>query len=228
MNLEFLENVCEVLPSLVWCIDKRDEADEMLTAALPLNTLAQPDAAAKHTHTAHTDYAHYTLERKQICLCLLTNSHPPALISACSVKSCTLRPQNAFGFSGTHRFFILLFGASRFLGFLNDSIESEAQAAHARQVSHVYVKLQLLIPQRLRAHRHLRACHHLTEQLAAMEQTSLHHKLHKETHTQLWLDEGLQAEELSTWVRRLTDSTRWVRVSCVTQAMTQRVYTIIM
>lgn len=180
MNLEFLENVCQVLPSLVWCKDKRDEADEMLTAALPLNTLAQPDAAAKHTHTAHTDCAHYTLERKQICLCLLTNSHPPALTLACSITSCTLRPQNAFW--GTHRFLILLFGASGFLGFLNDSVESEAQAAHARQVSHVYVKLQLLIPQRLRAHRHLRACHHLTEQLAAMEQTGLHHKLDGGTH----------------------------------------------
>lgn len=75
MNFKFLENVCQILPSLRWCVDKRGEADEMLTAALPLNTLAQPDAAAKHTNTAHTDCAHYTLERKQICLCLLTNSH---------------------------------------------------------------------------------------------------------------------------------------------------------
>lgn len=77
----------------------------------------------------------------------------------------------------THRFLILLFGATGFLGFLNDSIERKAQAAHAWQVSHVYVKFQLLIPERLRADCHLRARHHLTEQLAAMEQSSLHHKL---------------------------------------------------
>lgn len=184
MNLEFLENVCQFLPSLRWCTDKRAEADEMLTAALPLNTLAQPDAAIKHTHTAHTVYAHYTRERKQICLCLVTNSHSPAQTVACSITSCTLRPKNTTRFWQTHRFLILLFGASGFLGFLNDSIESEAQAAHARQVGHIYVKLQLLIPQWLRAHCHLRACHHLTEQFAAMEQTSLHHKLEgKHTYT---------------------------------------------
>lgn len=63
----------------------------MLTAALPLNTLAQPDASAKHTHTAHTtDYTLYTLERKQICLCLLTNSHPRVQTLVCSITSCTL------------------------------------------------------------------------------------------------------------------------------------------
>lgn len=67
----------------------------MLTTALPLNTLAQPDASAKHTHTAHTtDYTHYTLERKQICLCLLTNSHPRAQTLACSITSCTLTTIN--------------------------------------------------------------------------------------------------------------------------------------
>lgn len=98
MNLEFLENVCQVLPSLVRCVDKRDEADEMVTAALSLNTLAQPDTAAKHTHAVHTDYAHYTLERKQICLCLLTISHPPALTSACSIASRMLRPQKNLQF----------------------------------------------------------------------------------------------------------------------------------
>lgn len=95
MNLEFLENVCQFLPSLEWCTDKRAEADEMLTAALPLNTLAQPDAAAKHTHTAHTDYTPYTLERKQICFCLLTNSYSPAPTLARSIISCTLRHENA-------------------------------------------------------------------------------------------------------------------------------------
>ena len=93
MNSEFLENVWPFLLSLVWCTDKRAAADEMLTAALPLNTLAQPDAAAKHTHTAtHTDCAHHTPERKQICLCLLTNSHPPAQTVAYSITNRTLRP----------------------------------------------------------------------------------------------------------------------------------------
>ena len=89
MNLEFLETVCQFLPSLERCADKRVEADEMLTTDLPLNTLAQPDTAAKHTHAAHSVVrVHYTLERKQICLCLLTNSHPPAqtLDSSCILK----------------------------------------------------------------------------------------------------------------------------------------------
>lgn len=72
---------------------------------------------------------------------------------------------------------MLLFSAAGFLGLLDDSIECKAQAAHARQVSHVYVKLQLLIPQRLRAHGHLHGCHHLTEEFAAMEEAGLHHKL---------------------------------------------------
>lgn len=78
---------------------------------------------------------------------------------------------------GAHRFLILLFGASGFLGLLDDSVEGEAQPAHARQVGHLDVKLQPLVPQRLRAHRHLGAGHHLAEQLAAVEQAGLHHQL---------------------------------------------------
>lgn len=83
----------------------------------------------------------------------------------------------------THRFLILFFGAAGFLGFLNDSVEREAEAAHTREVGHVDVKLQLLVPQGLGAHRHLRGRHHLAEELAAVEQTGLHHELEGGTHT---------------------------------------------
>lgn len=172
MNLEFLENV---LP-LVWCADKRTKAEETVTTALPLNTLAQPDATAKHTHTTHIDYARHTLQRKQICLCLLAHSHPSARPPAQS-QILQFSPPPSQSIFLTHRFLILLFGAFRFLGFLNDCVERETQAAHAGQVGHVYVKLQLLIPHRLRAHRHIQARHHLAEQIAAVEQTGLHHKL---------------------------------------------------
>lgn len=78
---------------------------------------------------------------------------------------------------GAHRFLVLLFGASGFLGLLDDGVEGKAQPAHARQVGHLDVKLQPLIPQRLGAHRHFRAGHHLAEQLAAVEQAGLHHQL---------------------------------------------------
>lgn len=81
---------------------------------------------------------------------------------------------------GPHRFLVLLFGASGFLGLLDDGVEGDAQPAHARQVGHVDVKLQPLVPQRLRAHRHLGAGHHLAEQLAAVEQAGQHHKLEGE------------------------------------------------
>lgn len=165
---------------LGWCIDKRAEADEMLTAALPLNTLAQPDAAAKHTHTAHTDTLH---TREETDLFVLANKFTPTSPNTRLLNHKLYTEARKMSLWRTHRFLILLFGAAGFLGFLNDSIERKAQAAHAGQVSHVYVKLQLLIPQRLGAHCHLRACHHLTEQFAAMEQTSLHHKLDGETHT---------------------------------------------
>lgn len=93
--------------------------------------------------------------------------------------------------NGTHRFLILLFGASGFLGLLNDGVQGEAQAAHAGQVGHVDVKLQRLAPQWLRAHRHLRARHHLTEQLAAVEQAGLHHELEGDTRTGRRLDAGM-------------------------------------
>lgn len=151
------------LASLKWRADKSVAAAEALTAALPLNTLAQHDAAAKHTHTLHTLHNREETDR--------------------FVLADKFSPQNAF--EQTHRFLILLFRAAGFLGFLNDCIEREAQAAHAWQVSHVYVELQLLIPQRLRAHRHLRGCHHLTEVFATMEQTGLYHELEgKHTHAQ--------------------------------------------
>lgn len=84
MNLEFLENVSQFLPSLDRCADKRAEADEVLTAALPLSTLAQPDAA--ETTDPHRSYTHYTQERKQICLCLRTNSHHQPKTLACSIE----------------------------------------------------------------------------------------------------------------------------------------------
>lgn len=104
------------------------------------------------------------------------------------------------GVNGTHRFLILLFGASGFLGLLNDGVQGEAQAAHAGQVGHIDVKLQLLVPQWLRAHHHLRARHHLTEQLAAVEQAGLHHELEGDTRTGRRLDGGmtcgLKAEEI--------------------------------
>lgn len=74
------------LPSLVRRGDKRDKADEILTAVLPLNTLARPGAA--HPRSAHmaAHYEHH--ERKQICLCLLTHSHPPQVTLAVPVAIC--------------------------------------------------------------------------------------------------------------------------------------------
>lgn len=134
----------------------------------------------------------------------------------------------------THRFLILLFGAAGFLGFLNDSIEGKAQAAHAWQVSQVYVKFQLLIPERLRAHCHLGACHHLTEQFAAMVQTSLNDELEeKHTYTavmrwrhDMWFG-SWRVEHICKGDCGRCRDTRWFRVSCVTQAMSQRFYTFI-
>lgn len=77
MNLEFLENVCQVLPSLLRYVDKRDEADEMLTAALPLNTLAQPNAAAQtHPHSTHWLCTLHT--REETDLFVLANKFTPS------------------------------------------------------------------------------------------------------------------------------------------------------
>lgn len=139
-------------------------------------TCTTRDSSKTHSHRILWLHTLHNRERKQICLCLLTSSHP----------------KNGSSLWQTHRFLILLFRAPGFLGFLNDGIEREAQAAHARQVGHVYVELQLLIPQWLRAHGHLRGGHHLTEELAAVEQTGLHHQLegkHTHTHTQWRLEE---------------------------------------
>lgn len=159
---------------------------------------AQPDASAveewrkkkknntqQHPHSRASTHAS---ERKRICLCSLTeftrtrHNAPQALPASIyklkalhSVWLCVVTMNG-----GPHRFLILLFGASGFLGLLDDGVEGDAQPAHARQVGHVDVKLQPLVPQRLRAHRHLGAGHHLAEQLAAVEQAGLHHKLEGE------------------------------------------------
>lgn len=97
MYFKFLENVSQSLPSLEWCTDKRTVADEKLTAALPLNTLAQPDAAAKHTHTSaqrvHTLYTReetdlfvlankFTLSSPNVCLLNYKLRKRPEKVSA--------------------------------------------------------------------------------------------------------------------------------------------------
>lgn len=182
MNLEFLVNVCRFLPSLDICVDKRIEADEMLTAAFATeHTCTTRRNSKTHPQSAHRLHTHCTLERKQQggegCLCLLTKIHPPAWASLLSATTGTRVPLQRN--KKTHGFFILLLRAAGFLGLLNDSIEGKAQAAHAGQIRHVYVKLQLLIPKGLGAHSHLRARHHLTKQLTAVEQAGLHHKLQR-------------------------------------------------
>lgn len=93
MNLEFLENVCQVLPSLLRYADKRDEADEMLTAALPLNTLAQPNAAAQtHPHSTHWLCTLHT--REETDLFVLANKFTPTSTDS-RLSHVTHRPQKA-------------------------------------------------------------------------------------------------------------------------------------
>lgn len=76
MNLEFLEKAYQFLPSLEWCSDKSSEADETLTATLPLNTLAQPDTAAKtHPHSTHRLHKLHTGEETD--LFVLANKFTP-------------------------------------------------------------------------------------------------------------------------------------------------------
>lgn len=150
----------------------------MLTAALPLNTLAQPNAAAGTTHTP-TQQLRALHTREETDLFVLANKFTPTSQRRSPAQSHVVQgdPKSTASHRHTHRLLVLLLGAAGLLGLLNDGVERETQAAHARQVRHVYVKLHLLVPERLGAHGDLRARHHLTQQLAAVEEAGLHYKL---------------------------------------------------
>lgn len=80
----------------------------------------------------------------------------------------------------TYSFLGLLLGGACLLRLLDDSIEGKTEPCHAGKITDVDIKIQPLLPHRLRAHVHFRAWHHFAQHLIAVKETCLHHQLRGE------------------------------------------------